>query len=189
MLEVALQFLRDQLNTYLLARTGSDAIKVVLSKLVDETGKYAFDQQSIAANVVNIEEERVLKAHLPEFIYVNGQHVVKEPELKLNLYVLFAANFRVYDEALKYISYLLTYFQSQPHFTQDGFPGLDARIEKLTLELQSPSFEQLNQMWTFIGGKQLPSVLYKVRMVILQPDTPTVVQPPLTKIATTIHSR
>jgi len=189
MLDIALKFLRDELNTYLLTRSGSDTIKVKLSKVVDEAGKYAFEQELIGASIINIEEERTVKTHLPEYTYVNGQHVVREPELKLNLYVMFAANFKIYDEALKFISHILTYFQSQPSFTREEFPGLDPRIEKLTLELQSPGYEQLNQIWAFIGGKQLPSVIYKVRMVILEPEAPAAVQPPLTKLGTVIQSK
>ncbi|MBI4660154.1 MAG: DUF4255 domain-containing protein [Verrucomicrobia bacterium] len=189
MLDVTLQFLRDQLNTYLLTRTGSDSVKVKLSKVVDEAGKYAFEQETIGASVVNIEEERTVKTHLPEYTYVNGQHVAREPELKLNLYVMFAANFKVYDEALKYISHILAFFQTYPAFTADEFPLLDPRLEKLTLELQSPTYEQLNQIWAFLGGKQLPSILYKARLIVIEADAPATVQPPLTKIGTVIQSR
>ena len=189
MLDVTLQFLKDELNTYLLTRTGGDTIKVKLSKVADEAGKYAFEQETIGLSIINIEEERTVKTHLPEYTYLNGQHVVREPELKLNLYVMFAANFKVYDEALKYISYILTYLQTHPAFTDAEYPGLDPRIEKLTLELQSPTYEQLNQIWAFIGGKQLPSIIYKVRMVVLEPEAPSTVQPPLTKISTSIQGR
>ncbi len=41
MLDVAVQFLKDELNTFLLARTGSNSAEVVnLSKVVDDAGKY-----------------------------------------------------------------------------------------------------------------------------------------------------
>jgi len=114
---------------------------------------------------------------------------VLEPELKLNLHLLFAANFKVYDQALKYISHVLTYFQSHPSFTSVEYPPLDTWIEKLTTELQSLSYEQLNQVWAFIGGKQLPSVIYKVRMVSLQAMVPTLIQPPITEINTNLHNQ
>ena len=59
----------------------------------------------------------------------------------------------------------------------------------MTVELQSLGYEQLNQIWAFIGGKQLPSVIYKVRMIVLQDETPAGIQPPLTVINTQIHSQ
>lgn len=189
MLDVAISFLKDELNTYLVTRTGSDAVKASLGKVVDEAGKYAFANDSICCSIINIEEERTLKSQLPDYKTVNGQHVVMEPELKLNLHVLIAANFTHYDQALKYISYALTYFQAHPLFTSDTYPALAPAIGKLTVELQSLNYEQLNQIWSFIGGKQLPSVVYKVRMVTLQDAAQTAIRPPLTTIRTTIQSR
>lgn len=191
MLNIALKFLEDQLNTYLRTRRGSSSTlgQVNMSKLVDDEGKSAVTQDTIGTSIINIEEERIFKSQGSEYAYTNGQHIVLEPELKINLYVLFAANFKQYEEALKYISYVLMYFQSHPVFTREEYPELDSRIEKLTAELQSLNYEQLNQIWTFIGGKQLPSVIYKVRMVSLQDDTPISIQPPLTKINTNLHSR
>lgn len=190
MLDVTLQFLKGELDTYLTTRgAASDASKIALSRIVDDSGKYAVPQDAVGVSVINIEEERVLKSHLPDYTYVNGQHVVSEPDLKLNLYVLFAANFTNYSEGLKYLSYILVYFQSHPAFMQEDYPALDARIDKLMLELQSTSFEQLSQIWTFIGGKQLPSLLYKLRMLVLEPDAPTGVQPPITSINTVLHRK
>jgi hypothetical protein len=84
---------------------------------------------------------------------------------------------------------VLTYFQSHPAFTPDEFPALDPGIEKLVVELQSLNFEQLNQIWAFIGGKHLPSVIYKVRMVALQDQVQKTVQPPLTILQTDLGRR
>jgi hypothetical protein len=189
MLDIALQFLRDEVNTYLLTRTGVDTVTVQLRRIVEDSGKYAVENGVIGLSVINIEEERTVKTHEPAYVYVDGQHVVRQPELKLNLYIMFAANLKEYADALKYLSYLLTFFQAHGSFTSEEFPGLDSRIEKLTLELQSLSYEQLNQVWAFIGAKQLPSVIYRLRMVILEPDMPSSVQLPLTKIHATIQRR
>jgi len=189
MLDVAISFLKDELNTYLLTRTGSDTVKTTLSKVVDESGKYAFDIDSISCSIINIEEERILKSHLNDYTTINGQHVILEPELRLNLHVLFAANFTHYDQALRYISYVMTYFQAHPVFTSNEYPALDPGIGKLTAELLSLNYEQLNQIWAFIGGKQLPAVVYKVRMITLQDEAQTAVQPPITTIRTTTQSR
>lgn len=189
MIDVALQFLRDEVTTLFLTGTGSDRVKVKLSTVVDDAGKYAFEQDLIGLSVINIEEERTVKTHLPQHSYLNGQHVISAPELKLNLYLLFSANFKFYEEALKYLSLILTYFQSCPSFTHEAFPGLDPGIEKLTLELQSPSFEQWNQIWGCNGGKQLPSVIYRVRMVILQPEAPSGIRPPISSISANLQGK
>jgi hypothetical protein len=188
MIDIALQFLRDELNTFFLTNISADAMKVNLSSVLDGNGKLAIAVDSIGASIITLEEERMVKSHLPQHSYLNGQHVISEPDLKLNLYVLFAANFALYDQALKYLSFILRYFQSHPAFTPDEFPGLDSRIEKLALELFSANFEQWNQIWGCNGGKQLPSVIYKARLIVIQPETPTAVRPPLATIGATLHN-
>jgi hypothetical protein len=189
MIDIALKFLADELNAYLLAETASDLVKIEVSKLVDESGKYAFGTNKIAASIINIEEDCIFKSQTPDHKLVNGQHLVMEPELKVNLYIIFAANFTVYDQALKYISFILTYFQSHRFFTPDRHPTLDPRIEKLVPELQSLNYEQINQIWAFVGGKQLPAIIYKVRMVALQSKIPTAINRPIEEINTIIHSK
>ncbi len=189
MLDVALQFIQDELNSYIANRTGSTTAVVKMSSVVDELGKYAIDEGNIGAAVINMEEERTLKSHLPEYVNTAGQQVVSEPDLRLNLYVLFAANFKLYDVALRYLSHVLTFFQAHPFFISEQYPGLDPRIEKLTVELQSLTYEQLNQVWAFIGGKQLPSVIYKIRLVTLRDEAIKEIQLPLTTIYADLHRR
>jgi len=189
MLDIAVTFLAGEVNAFLLSRTNSETVVVKPSKIVDDAGKYAVTMDSIGVAVINVEEERVVKSHLPDYKYADGQHVVLAPALRLNLYLLFAANMQVYGQAMKYISYLLSYFQSHPSFKSSEYPALDPRIEKLVVELQSLTYEQLNQVWAYIGGKYLPSVIYKVRMVVLQDEAAVAIQPALLKIQTSVHSQ
>ncbi|HEX8113246.1 MAG TPA: DUF4255 domain-containing protein [Kofleriaceae bacterium] len=188
MLDVALNFLTTELNAYLVARgarKSTDEIgKAEVGKLVDDAGKWVISDDHIGVSLIHIEEDRVMKSQLPEAILARGRQVILEPALKLNLHILFAAKFQKYDEGLRSLSLVLTYFQSHPTFTPDTYSGLDPRIERLTVELQPLSYEQLNQIWTFVGAKQLPSVIYKVRMVALQDLEPTAVAPPVSEIQT-----
>lgn len=188
MLDVALEFFKNELSAFLAARLGPSSVEVVLSRVVDENGKYALPEDSLGISLVNLEEERTFRAQLPSHSLVAGQHVVREPELKLNLFVLLAAHFKHYDQGLKHLSCALTYFQANSAFTPEQYPGLDPRIEKLTAELQSLNYEQLNQMWAYIGAKQLPSVVYRVRLVTLQDLELSAVQPPLTAVAVSLGS-
>ena len=193
MLDVALHFLTAELNAYLVARGARKATdeigKVEVGRLVDDAGKWAIKDDQVGVSLIHIDEERVMRSQLPETIVSGGKHIVLEPKLKLNLHVLFAAKFQKYDEALRSLSLVLTYFQSHPTFTQDSYPGLDPRIERLTVELQSLGFEQLNQVWAFLGAKHLPSAIYKVRMVALQDSVPASVQPPLSEIVANLSAR
>ncbi len=189
MLDVATKFLISELNTYLLARTDSDAVTVEFCKVVDDAGKWAIPEDHVGVSIIHIEEDRTFKAQLPATTLVNGQHVVLEPEVKVNLHLLFSANFKTYEQAIKYISLVLTFFQARTVFSQDAYPNLDPRIYKLTAELQTLNYEQLNQVWAFVGAKQLPSVIYKVRLVVIQDiDQPSIGRP-IVEISTDLHQR
>jgi hypothetical protein len=179
MLDVALEFLVKNVNAWLALRTGTDFGKLELSHIVDDSGKWMITKEHIGVALINVEEERVLKSQLPDTTLVNGRNVILQPELKLNLHVLFAANFTRYDQALRYIALVLTYFQAHVLFKGGEYPGLDSRIEKLSTELQSLSYEQLNQVWAVVGSKQLPSMIYKVRMVALQDREPSAIGAPI----------
>jgi hypothetical protein len=39
---------------------------------------------------------------------------------------------------------------------------------RFTVELYTPTFEELNYIWGTLGGKQLPSALYKVSMIQIE---------------------
>lgn len=186
MLDVALKFLQSELNSYLLVRTASSFGDVELGRPVDDAGRWAITEDHIGSSLIAIEEERMLRSQIPEPTYSNGRHVLLEPDLKLNLHILYAAYFRQYDQALKQLSYVLTFFQSHTVFTPDRNPGLDPRIEKLSVELLSLSYEQVNQVWAFLGGKYLPSAAYRVRLVALQDLEPASANPPIGELTTVI---
>jgi hypothetical protein len=188
MLDIAVSFLADELNTYLRKRgelTGS--LDVVLpTSLVDDKGVWTLPVGNIGLTLVNIEEERVLREQLPERVYLNGNNVVLQPVIKLNLIVLFAARFAPdtdgYKSSLKFLSHVFTFFQANPSFSADNSPGLNGNIEKLNVELLSYTPEQLNQTWAYLGSKYLPSAIYRVRMVSLQDIEPVEIGKPITTI-------
>lgn len=187
MIDVALKFLQNELNAFLFARTGSSQGGLAFGRLVDDAGKVTVKDQSLGGALIGIDEERVLKSHLPDTVLINGRQVVLQPELKLNLTIVVVANFTTYEIALRQLSWVLTFFQSHPGFSRDRYPALDQRIERFTVELQSLTYEQTNQLWAAIGGKHLPSVVYRLRLVALQDIEPSSIQTPVTEVVSAVH--
>jgi hypothetical protein len=187
MIHLAADFLTKEFNAWLAQRTGAGDFGAVLTRIATDAGKWAIPDDKIGVALVNVEEERLLKSQLPQTSYVEGRHVLLEPEVKLNLHLLFAAHFKQYDAALRQLSYVLAFFQGHPLFTRERYPALDPRIAKLGVDLISLGFEQLNQLWAFIGAKQLPSAVYRVRLVALQDDAPAAIRPPITAVGGSIE--
>jgi hypothetical protein len=42
---------------------------------------------------------------------------------------------------------------------------MDSRIEKLIFKMENMGIERLNNVWTTLGAKYMPSVLYKMKML------------------------
>lgn len=186
MIEKALQFLSSEVNAFLSLKTGQNN-KLTLTNLVDEGGKLTI-ADGLALTLVNIEEEKIFKSQIPETAYINGNIAYSNPEQKLNLYVLFASyhnNNNNYQESLKLISHVISFFQARNVFNNEKYPQLGKEIEKLIVELCTLGFEQLNQLWTYVGGKYVPSVVYKIRMLVINEALLSDMAPAVKTIKTT----
>lgn len=172
MIDLALDFLCKQINSYLLAKldpppTG-DAIQLANVSQLNETqpnsGGAGNDPQNAIISLVNIEEDRISKSQ-ENAVRKDNTVIYKNPKVFLNLYVLFAVNLGTYTEALKRLSLIIQFFQYKNVFTPVNSPTLNPAIEKLIADMHSLSFEQSNQLWATLGGRYFPSVLYKIRLV------------------------
>jgi hypothetical protein len=183
MIDVALEFLTQQVNDYLSQRSLPDVgtgPEIVLTNVAAEDGNWAIPPKTLGLSLINIEEDRVNMDQTITHRNINGDIESYNPEIKLNLYILISANFAVgdaggstnttgvYAEGLKQLSYVISFFQGKYVFTTDNSPTLDPSVKKLIVELYSSSFEQQYNFWNVVGAKYLPSVLYRVRMLVYQ---------------------
>lgn len=111
----------------------------------------------------------------------------RNPPVGLNLYVLITANHANYATALTLLSNVIATFQNRNKLTDDGIVPWPAGAiygdQSLKFSLLSPTFEEENHLWSMLGGKQIPSVLYLIQTanVELLPDE-DITGPPVTEI-------
>lgn len=182
MIDKSLEILGDELNSYLKKvskNIGTTTKAVELCPVTKADGATGVPQNTVGLSLVGVEEEKVLKAEITPTRDENGQYRYQNPELRLNLYILIAANFNEYKSSLENLSAILRHFQSKHVFTRQNTPEMDASIKRLQVELYSLTFEQQNHLWGSIGGKYLPSVLYKVRMLSIQEGSVSAVHSPI----------
>lgn len=188
MLDTALKFLAGEVNAHLLKRTGSSLGQVSLGPVVDDSGKWVIAPNTVALTLVQVEQEPSLRNVPGERVQIGATLVLQPAPLKLNAVVLFAASFADYAQALRQLSHVLIFFQSHPVFEADAHAGLPPPIERLAVELVSHTPEQLNQLWSMLGSKHLPSVAYRLRLVVLQDSEPAATGAPITTIdAALVH--
>ena len=182
MIDVTFTFLKNQLKAYFKLKKNADT-KVHISNLTDNSGKTI--AKELTLTLVNINEENLLRNQNPYKETEDGNYARINPEINLNLYCLITSNFgdkeTDYEESLKFLSLAATFFQVRNVFTHKNTPDLDSRIKQLIIELQNPTFEEQNNLWSFTGTSYLPSLLYKIKMVTLQEEETIMEAPPITE--------
>ena len=173
MIDAALQLLRDELTSYLSTK---DAATVVIDNIgLFETPAGNSLTDNIVITLVNVEEESTLKnqpALKRPFI---NTAIYENAPVYLNLYVLFTCNYSGNDYilALKRLSFVIRFLQSKNVFSSSSsVSGGSINLDeddlvdlKFTMELYTLTFEQINHLWGSLGGRQIPFVMYKLRLV------------------------
>ncbi len=182
MIDTALILLRDELSSYITLRDAS--VNVVIDNIgLAETSNGETLTNNVVITLVNIEEESTLK-NQPALKrpFINNKGTYQNPPVYLNLYVLFISNYsgNDYPLALKRLSYIIQFLQGKNSFSSSSsvFGGsLDLSNDviaqlRFTLELYTLTFEQINHLWGSLGGRQMPFVMYKLRLVAITEGLP-----------------
>jgi len=180
MIYEALSCLTDEINEYFRIKLKINEEKIVLSSLVNQDGTIAIQgENKIVVTLVNIEKETATstpqKGILP---------FTSAPPLNLNAYVLFSCYFsgNNYPEALRFLSFIIGYFQQKNVFTHSNTPLLSPKIDKLIFEMTDVNPDTLSNMWSTLGAKYMPSVLYKMRTLCFDDSIIREFRPAISKI-------
>lgn len=171
MLNETLVFLKNSLNAHLSSGgkpddPQEDQVIFPVGQAADSIG---FKLGATTLILLNLEQENVLRApDLYQRTLSDGTVQKVQPEIRLNLYVLFVANYQQYEDSLRNLSAIIQYFQNHRLFTQHDSPELNENIDQLVIELTTLSFSEQNEVWGSLRMHYRPSVLYKVKMVVYQ---------------------
>jgi Pvc16 N-terminal domain len=166
-------FLKQRLEAYLSEGRASAEPLIMLSNPWSNNDNNKNSSFLNAISLINVEEEKALKSQVPSVVKnEQGQYVRKEPDIKLNLYLLISAYHKNYEDGLKFLSRIVSFFQANHVFRHaTGKPApredLPECVEMLITELFTPDFEQQNQIWGSLSMGYVPSVMYKIRMIIV----------------------
>ncbi|MBM3442387.1 MAG: DUF4255 domain-containing protein [Bacteroidetes bacterium] len=179
MIHTVLSAVTDQMNEFMRNELGIPEDIVVMNNLVDLKGDVSLQiENRVCLFLLRVEEEKMTKAG--GFQANPGS----PPPMRINLYLVFAAHFPDpnYREALHFISLVIEFFQGKSTFDKSNTPGLSANIDKLIFEFVNQDLSEMNNMWSLIGAKYIPSVVYKVRMLtfsqfMIREEVPSIVRP------------
>ena len=128
------------------------------------------DDTAIIISLINIEENRISRDP-NNYVRTGDGIVIKNPAVHLYLSLLFTAirqtSNHFNDQALQDLQEIIGFFQKKFVFDHSNTEGLNANIEKLILDMVSLNLQQMHEIWTVLGGKYFPSVVYRMRMVTI----------------------
>lgn len=195
MLYESMHIIKEQLDSYF-KDIGLSRTTELQNISLWESGKV--DESSLAEKLIitllRLEEESTLK-NSPHVKVNENKTEYRNPPVHLNLYLLIAANFKNYDTSLISISKVIEFFQGKKVFTSSNtvynrdnvaFEILDDF--RFILEIYSPSFEELNNIWGTLGGRQMPSVIYKVQLIQIERDKKLAESELITHIGGTLNN-
>lgn len=171
MIDTVLKIIKDDVKAFLNLKmqTISNEEKICLAPITDQNNNPALTENTVCMNLVKIEEEKINTSYARKTeITKNNMVNLYNPPVHLYLYIIFVSNFSDYTEALKFISYIISFFQTKNVFTSTNTPALDPEMGKITMELYNQAFEEQSHMWGTFGTSYKPSVLYKLRMLTIQ---------------------
>jgi hypothetical protein len=172
MIDRAVALVADRLNQHLRAQFDLADDLVAVCPPTDAEGKPAPNARNrLLLFVTGVAQEGAARAARPRLAAVGGGAglgVMAEP-VRLNVFLMLASNFDPdnYVEALKVLSAAARFFQANPVFDPARTPGMDRGLSQLAVDMSDLTAETMNQLWTVHGGRYLPSIHYRMRLVTI----------------------
>ena len=179
MIDRVLNLVLNRLNGYLAGQFRTSEDIVALSPLTDAEGKPADTvRNKLALFITNIAEDPMPRGIGAGRGAPMGQVAQPHP-MHLDVYVMLAAAHDPdkYGEGLKQLSAALRHFQAEPVITPQTAPDMPEGLRQLSFEISNLKVEEMGQMWGNLGGRYVPSVMFKIRFVTIDADAVTGVFP------------
>ena len=158
------------MNTYMFNKwgdniNGTNSI-VQLDNIANINDEKNTLQDKIIITLIKTEEEPTLK-NGPFYKKNEADEVLKHhPAIYLNMYLLFSITKKSYKEALQLLSDTILFFQSQKVFEGSvSQSGGTASKFKILADLHDLPMQEVFELWSNLGNKQYPFILYKARVV------------------------
>jgi hypothetical protein len=179
MIDSALDAVTKDLNQFLKLKFQLSEDAAVISNLSNLDGSVAVKELNrIVLTLVNIQEDKIANLKSSP-----GSKIGQNSPVFLNVHILVSSHFdeKLTKESLKFLSAAIAFFQNKAVFLPSNSPGLDNGIEKLIFEIVNLDFGQQSNLFSALGAKYLPSILYKMRMLVIDEETLQYTPSPITE--------
>lgn len=169
MIQPALQFVASALGQYVRNKFGLNEEIVVLNHVIESNDSEPIENKNkIVITLINLDYQTLKPYSDQRQKLGSGAYMAMSSPQRFNIDILISLNFENYDEALKFLGAVLSFFQTNPSFNVDEYSNLPKGIEKLQLDIEQMTYVEMHNLWSAIGAKYKPSIVYKTRMVSIQ---------------------
>ncbi|MBO9731386.1 MAG: DUF4255 domain-containing protein [Chitinophaga sp.] len=132
-----------------------------------EGGGEELFHDKVILTLASVEEENALRNNYP-LREVGSSFVQEKSAVYINAYLLFSAKYDSYVTSMQAISQVIGCFQANRRISIT----VNGEEQDAIINLHNLGFENLNNLWTVMGGRYLPSVIYKARVLMFQQAPP-----------------
>ena len=147
---------------------------VLLIKPTNAKGELSIPDNTICLSLLNINEDASMRNPMIKKRVEGTKVYTQTPGISLDLSIIFIANFpNDYVSELNYITKIIEFFQKKDTFTLANTPSLkkqDRYFEQLVFKLSTTKLEDQHNIWSLLGIKYMPSVMYSVGKILVQED-------------------
>ncbi len=166
----AIQFTNTILEQYVRNSFQLTESRVILNDVIDENGSIPqSNQNKLVLSLINIERETIKPYNIRVQKIESGNYSSNAPVESYNLYLMLSSHFDDYAESIKFLNAGILFFQSHPVFDPTNYSDLPNGIQKLVFELDTINYHEMFNLWSAMGAKYRPSVIYKLRLLTLDP--------------------
>ncbi|WP_420590814.1 Pvc16 family protein [Bacterioplanoides sp.] len=171
MLDLALQLIKDSLDRFLSNFFSLEEGVVVINRIIDQDGKRpAGNSNKVILCLINLSQETNSQYYNRPAAAVDGSMVSTQPAMYFNMELLCVADFDEYDEALRCLGAILSFFQKNPSLSLNSSSDSFNDKNQLRLDIESESCFNMHNLWSSIGAKYQPSVVVRASHITIDGD-------------------
>lgn len=183
MIRGALKFIKQQLDQYIALNFGLQESAVVINALLDLDGAASEkNKNKVVITMINLDLETSRQFATMNRRLSNRDIAQVNAAQHFNVDLLFTSNFDDYEEALKFLGATISFFQANTSFNAEHMSSMPSGLTRLNFEIENASYLDTHNLWSAMGAKYQPSIIYKVRHISIDSDQINSVQPSITKV-------
>lgn len=168
MVHQSLQFTKKLLSQFIRNKMGLNDEHVILNYMVEQSGSMPKSNlNKVVISLINIEKETNRPFHVRQQKLTDGSFSDFNPAERYTLDLLISSNFDDYNETLKFFDIVLLFFQINSCIDISVSSPMPEGLTKLEFEFEKLSFHQMQGLWTAMGAKYQPSIVYKLKFVTI----------------------